>query len=162
MYNLRKIKTLFSSGGYEKNEFNNSAVYKDDLPSLWKTMNEHLTSMIAASKQRAGINYLNIPVGYIDLQWHTRSINEHTDDISPGEFFQLFVLSTFKAKEFIDSYVETEPHFHYYDERGKKKTTCLDSGKSVIFNPRKPHSVVYYGESYLVACRTVVRKKVEK
>jgi beta-galactosidase beta subunit len=48
----------------------------------------------------------------------------------------------------------------YFDSSGKKKTQELHVGEPLIFNPRKPHSLNYYGVEVKLIIFSVVKNKV--
>lgn len=159
--NVKKFKSFFTSGGFAYNDFANHSVGYDVLPDLWKHMDRFIpsgmTSQFLSTNHRS---HFEIAPGHVELQIHDRSIEEHTDSIKQSEYFQLVVVST-RMKGKPCGYT-TKPVMNFYDETGQKRKAVLMSGKSIVFNPRKPHSVIYYGEEYGVAIRTVRKIKNDK
>lgn len=156
--NARSIGSLFNNQHAELNNFNNGDFHWLEFPDLWKHMNKEIPDdfePIKTAKCRYGFD---IAPHCIDVQRHNRSIQPHTDGIDAPTFFQLVLvqLSGLKVK---DKFFEYEPVFHYYDETGKKKETTLKVGDSVLFNPRKTHSMIYYGATYTVGMRSVTKKR---
>lgn len=158
---IKQVKVLFESGkSLCINEFTNMEYPSSDFPLIWKEMDwliEYPFKAPAKGEKTIGTG-LGITPGYIDFQLHDVSIEAHTDDVISGIYFQLVVLSLDDCGG--SEYLEKRPTMSYFTPEGKKVTTKLDEGSSLVFNPRKLHSVVYYGYKYLVAIRSVVKCKM--
>ena len=157
---IQKVKDLFNSGELCSNEFTNAEHLGSDYPLIWKEMDELLDFGFVAAPHGYKSSRLGVGItpGYIDFQQHNVSIGEHTDDVDKKFHFQLTVvlLDECGGSKFYDRY----PLISYYGGDGIKHTTRLDLNTSIVFNPRKPHSVVYYGYKYTVAVRAVIKSVV--
>lgn len=153
---VSKVKSLFSpkiSRCY-KDEFSNEPMSREQFPKIWKLMDDKLDYRVVATNNSKGYD-VSVPKDMIDFQWHRSSIEEHTDDIAPKTYFQVALIDVVRK---VKSGYDTRPLFTFYDIDGKKQSSRLVPEDCVIFNPRRPHSMIYYGSEYVVALRTVVRK----
>jgi hypothetical protein len=155
--NTRAIGSLFSNQLAEINNFNNGYIHWSEFPDLWRHMDKTLPQNFESIKIGNNQYGINISPHCIDVQRHDRSIQPHTDRIDAPTIFQLVVVQLSHVKD--GKFFNCEPVFHYYDETGKKKQTALKVGDSVLFNPRKPHSMIYYGATYTVGMRSVTKKR---
>jgi hypothetical protein len=158
---IQKVKDLFNSGRLHTNEFTNVEYPSSDFPLIWEEMNMRLEYPFEAPKstdKKFLARSLSITPEYIDFQCHDTSIEEHTDDVMKGVYFQLMVMSLDDCTG--SKYHDKHPVFTYYAPDGKKCSTRLGYDCSIVFNPRKLHSVVYYGYKYTVAVRSVVKSIV--
>lgn len=103
-----------------------------------------------------------VPPGMFELQLHNASVRPHEDDIPRGLYFALCVCNseepardTLRNKEM----GETENEFAFYDSRGRKHIADLHPGTVCVFNPRRTHSVTFYGNRDTLALVTVQRKR---
>lgn len=145
----------FSSHALRKNEFVNS-VKKDACPEIASLIQSSPDSIFEEDHSHKGGSYdSSIGIKNVEIQWHQASVEEHTDDVE----LALFKLVVLGLKRAADSQFDIRPVFSYYDYRGKKHSERLNSGDVVIFNPRKKHSMVYYGAEYIVAMVDVYRKR---
>jgi hypothetical protein len=154
--NERKISSLFYNKIAETNEFNNGNFHWLEFPDLWKHMNKTLPAELETVKVGPSRYGIDISPHCIDIQRHDRSIAPHDDSITEPQYFQMVVVKLTPQKGNI---YEVRPVFHYYDENGKKKEKKLNVGDSVVFNPRKTHSMIYYGHVYTVGIRAVSKKR---
>ena len=156
---VSKIAAFFkkdSSPQFYKNEFTNSSLKLSDYPLIAKAMDAALPYGIIP-EDRDGKWMVSITPGEFEVQWHQTSVGEHTDDVGPGWFFQFIVL---RATKEVESCYDTCAQFTGYNHFGKKETTRLiREGDSVVFAPNRKHSLVYYGESVLLALRSVRKDK---
>jgi len=93
----------------------------------------------------------SIENGMIDVQQHNVSVDEHTDDVEPNAPFIMVVLSLDDLRPYPNSKFDTRPVFSYYDEMGKKNSVRLHEGDIITFKAHRPHSMIYYGDTYTVA-----------
>lgn len=146
----------FTSHELQKNEFANP-VKKDACPEIASLMQSSVPDSIFEEDHslKGGSYDSSIGSKIVELQWHQASVEEHTDDVE----LALFKLVVLGLKRAVDTQFDIRPVFSYYDYRGKKHSERLNAGDVVIFNPRKKHSMVYYGAEYLVAMVDVYRKR---
>ena len=97
-----------------------------------------------------------------DLQRHTASVDEHTDDVSKGRYFGLYVLKANGAgvSSRRSKYFDTRTELRYIDQFKSKQRTRLDQGTLLVFNPRMKHELIHFGDLTLFALFDV--KKVKK
>lgn len=103
-----------------------------------------------------------VPPGMFELQRHNASVRPHEDDVPRGLYLALCVCKseeperdTLRAKEMGDS----ENEFAFYDSAGKKRIRELSPGAVCVFNPRRTHSITFYGNRDTLALVTVRRKR---
>jgi hypothetical protein len=154
---IEPIKSLFTKGKMSKDCFENYPVKATDYPNLVKAMD----AALLLNQTTAPLQPITSPPsgsevgkGMIEFQWHRASIDEHTDDVEEGVFFQMYVVDLFYK---IDTLSDKRPHFSCYNSYKEKMTSRLEKYSSVIFMPRYEHSMVYYGAEYLVAIRSVCK-----
>ncbi len=97
-----------------------------------------------------------------DLQRHTTSVDEHTDDVSKGRYFGLYVVQNKKATPATRRFgiFDTRTELRYTNQFGEKKRVRLRQGELLVFNPRMKHELIYFGERTTFALFDV--KKVKK
>ncbi len=83
-----------------------------------------------------------IPPESFELQTHTISVHEHTDSVRDFEF-GIYVL---KCLPVVRTAYESRTQFTFYRER-HKSIRFLNEGDCITFNPRKPHSMTYFGDA---------------
>jgi hypothetical protein len=83
-----------------------------------------------------------IPGGFFEIQWHDHSVEEHSDDVVAPAFFCVIPFAVNKVSK---SKFTQSPKLTYFGGDGKKKSTRMDESELIIFNPRKKHSLDYYG-----------------
>lgn len=103
-----------------------------------------------------------VPPGMFELQRHNASVRPHEDDVPRGLYFALCVCNseeperdTLRNKEMGDA----ENDFAFYDPRGRKHIADLRPGFVCVFNPRRTHSITFYGNRDTLALVTVRRKR---
>lgn len=102
-------------------------------------------------------NSSEMPPGKFELQLHDHSVQEHTDDITSGVYFGIKVL---EIKKVSDSYYTSLPLFSYRGAAGEKMSVMFaEDDNIIVFNPRKPHKLDYYGKSVKLALFSVVKAK---
>lgn len=106
--------------------------------------------------------FVVVPPGMFELQRHNASVRPHEDDVPRGLYFALCVCNseeperdTLRAKEMGDS----ENEFAFYGSAGKKRICELKPGTVCVFNPRRTHSITFYGNRDTLALVTVRRKR---
>lgn len=102
---------------------------------------------------------MSIGVGKIQIQRHNTSIESHTDDVYKNTYFALAVIKT--AYTTHTSY-DDRLLFEYYDPQGKKQARRLNEEDVVVFNPRKPHKLTYFGRSDYLLLADVKKKRNKK
>jgi hypothetical protein len=83
-----------------------------------------------------------IPGGFFEIQWHDHSVEEHSDDVVVPTFFCVI---PFEVNKVSKSKFTQSPRLTYFDGDGKKRQTRINESELIIFNPRKKHSLDYYG-----------------
>jgi hypothetical protein len=83
-----------------------------------------------------------IPGGFFEIQLHDHSVEEHSDDVVAPAFFCVIPFAVNKVSK---SKFTQSPKLTYFGGDGKKKSTRMDESELIIFNPRKKHSLDYYG-----------------
>jgi hypothetical protein len=83
-----------------------------------------------------------IPGGFFEIQWHDHSVEEHSDDVVAPTFFCVIPFAVNRVSK--SKFTQT-PKLTYFGGDGKKKQTRMDESELIIFNPRKNHSLDYYG-----------------
>lgn len=153
---IQKVKDLFNSNVLHTNEFANAEQPCSEFPLIWGEMNILLEYpfVVPDVNKKLTLLGLGISSGHIDFQCHDVSVEEHTDDVIKGIYFQLMVVSLDDCTG--NKIYDKRPEIVYFGADGKKHKTKLDVDTSIVFNPRKPHSVIYYGYKYTVAVRSVV------
>ena len=103
-----------------------------------------------------------VPPGMFELQRHNASVRPHEDDVPLGLYFALCACNseeperdTLRQKEIGDTYNV----FEFFNPSGRKCTATLYPGTVYIFNPRRTHSVTFYGNRDTLALVTVRRKR---
>lgn len=105
------------------------------------------------SSRSAGVNS-----GFFELQRHATSVPEHVDDLERGVYFGLFVLKCSRPARSRRGY-DTENELRYYDAFGTKTRSALLPGHLLVFNPRREHELIYYGEKATFALFCVEKLK---
>lgn len=97
-----------------------------------------------------------ITAGQFELQTHERSVNPHTDLVPKGEYFGLYPVG---GKVLVkDSTYEYSTELTFYEDQ-RKETKKLVTGELIIFNPRKLHSLTYYGEATTFMLFSIYKRK---
>lgn len=141
------------------NEFMNTAREISSVPGLLEMIDEHLEGVYTTVLNRK-TQGIGVPSGQFELQKHDISVEPHTDDVDVGLHFGMYVVDTELSSRGGTGFTKS-PSFSYFDPIDNcKKEKILNPGSLVVFNPRKKHSVVYYGYSYTVMLFMV--KKITK
>jgi len=159
----RFAKTRFKKD-WETNTFGNNDLKFDD-PAL-KGFIEQISENVAEKnlvlndgnfKQNNRGTVIEVGKNVVEFQKHQLSVQEHTDDVTSGNFFGCVVVDLHQKVE--STFVSGFPLFNYYDETGKKRSFEMGVGDMIIFNPKKKHSVVWFGMDYTVALFDVRKMK---
>lgn len=150
---MKKISRL----PHDKNDFMTPAYPFDDYPIVRQELVHQLSEL--------GFELLNdnnrrfhgpiVCANTFELQTHNRSVPEHTDDVGRGLYFAIFPV---KHKNIVKCQEQTMTEFNFYLDSGKKCVGLKDV-EVVVFNPRKPHSLIYYGDETTFMLFTVKRIK---
>lgn len=153
----RILKTKFGD-----NEFNNIGSPFMDYPNLSKyfdvVLKENGLRLVCTRLDKDH----SIPVGFFELQRHTASVEEHTDILSKGKYFALFVCKNQRVPYYRQSrryFYESTNLLRYYDEHGKKQSTRLLEHTLITFNPNKQHEFIFYGDYSTLMLFTVEKDK---
>lgn len=142
---------------FDDDRFNNVPFSFSQFPLFEKELNELLSaehgfSLEKPSNKRYRSWDSSIGLNVFDLQRHTASIDEHTDDVSPKRYFGMYIVKTAQGiHSRRNYYFDTRTEFRYFNENGVKKRTRLNNGDLLIFNPRRSHELVFFGEYTLFA-----------
>lgn len=153
----KQINALFKSGRAEKNAFDHPDIALCEISGLQSEMDSMLINEEGFKfKQVRDFMYLDgAPKrGYVSIQRHSVSVEEHTDDVSTGVYFQCYVVS---LRTVTETRYDNRPEFRYYDAQGRSNRTRIDEGYSIIFNPRRKHSLIFHGDECTLAIRSVER-----
>lgn len=136
--------------------------FKDKLSKLLEVEGCHLEQL--PKKGTKAYRDWDSSIGFnaFDLQRHTASVGEHTDDISVGRYFGLYVVQNKKAipPTRRSGMFDTRSELRYTNQFGEKKRVRLRQGELLVFNPRMKHELIYFGERTTIALFDV--KKVKK
>ena len=103
----------------------------------------------------------SIGFGSFDLQRHTASVDEHTDDVKAGCYFGLFVLKRnvefWKGRQWYDCRSE----LRFVSPTGTKDRHRLNLYDLVLFNPRRNHELIFYGDHVTLALFDVRKLKAK-
>jgi len=135
---------VWSSLEFEEDSFNSFDYDFDLLPNIKEYVKESLKEqgyrLRNKNQNRLG---LSVPAGKFNIQKHNSSVEEHIDDAC---LFGILVL------EMVYTTIPTlannvcAPALHYYIGRSKMAER-LKVGDVVVFNPKRPHSLIHYGNS---------------
>lgn len=135
---------VWSSLEFEEDSFNSFDYDFNLLPNIKEYIEECLNEQGYRLRKRNQIRQgLSVPAGKFNIQKHNSSVEEHIDDAC---LFGILVL------EMVYTTIPTlannvcDPALHYYIGR-TKKAERLKTGDVVVFNPKRPHSLIHYGNS---------------
>ena len=137
---------------HEENEFLSTAYDQDKYPVFFDAVQQGLDHL-GFSLNGGKLYGSGVLPGKFELQTHTVSVREHTDDVVAPWYFGLVVLNT-TTRGVRYSY-DPIASFTGYGMRGKY-TREMVFGRLMVFNPRKPHSLTFYGEVPTIALFSVV------
>jgi len=142
---------------HEKNEFTSVSYSFSEYPEVKQAVSE----MVAEAGFR--LPCLRDPRSFaiqkhrFELQTHSRSVEEHTDDVSSGVYFGLMPVKR-RLKVRTSRPYETCTVFNFKLGRGRLQRR-LEVGDMTVFNPRAPHSLIYYGEETTLMLFCLVRAR---
>lgn len=96
-----------------------------------------------------------IPPGQFTIQSHQISVESHTDDVLAPKFFAIVPI---QINPIVDQLYNSSSQFLFFKNR-KKERTWIREFDVIIFNPRKPHQWIYYGEQVIYALFTVIKQR---
>mgnify|MGYP001132720119 CR=1 FL=1 len=104
-------------------------------------------------------NGTQIKAGHFELQRHNASVESHVDDVPYPVNFVLAVIQSDDPTHKALSRYDDRNVFTYYHGRAKQSKR-LEPGDFVVFNPRKPHGITFYGrrDTLLLASVEPIRK----
>lgn len=154
---------------FEDDRFDNMPVSFNEFPIFKEHVNELLEWEGFGLEQppRKGTKaYRNwdTSIGFnaFDLQRHTASVDEHIDDVESPRYFGLFVVDTKPvAKSRRARYYDNRSEFRYFNQTGGKERKRLAEGDLVIFNPRRKHELIYFGDLVTLALFDVKKLKTK-
>jgi hypothetical protein len=152
---LRAELDVINEFGVHVGEFNNAPISFDHCPEFQNSIECELAASGYKLLER-GSGGMEIPPGFFELQLHDHSVSEHTDDITQGVYFGIKVL---EIKKVSDSVFTSLPVFTYHGTDKKTSAMFAEDDSIVVFNPRKPHKLDYYGKSVKLALFSVVKAK---
>lgn len=159
--NILKLEVEVDSFNNTPHSFRGFPILKVQLEEL---LLEHSLQLSNKPDSRNS-NYYQANVigqGAFELQCHTVSVNEHTDDIIRSRFFGLYVIATETPDNMTDRrrrYFDNRTELRYFTPGGTKVKKRLDVGDLMVFNPRRNHELVFYGDHTTYMIFDVVRKK---
>lgn len=150
---------------FEEDRFDNMPYDLDDFPHFKAHLIELLEvegCVLYEPKTKKEKQYdSSIGFNLFDIQRHTASVGEHTDDVKAGCYFGLFVLKRntelCKGRRWYDCRSE----LRYYSHEGKKKKDRLNSFDLLIFNPRRNHELIFYGDHVTLVLFDVQKLKTK-
>lgn len=151
---------------FENNNFNNRPFYFSDFPNFQSYLNSLLESEDLQLPSLEHDVHANSAIGRgkFDLQRHTASVAEHRDDVPPGIFYGLYVLNA-RDMPYMNQfhrrlkYFDTRNEFWYYDLDGKKQKERIKPGELYVFNPRRDHQLIFYGDYSTLVLFDVIKSK---
>lgn len=160
---LREIAGL----SFEDDRFDNMPTSFNQFPLFKEHVNELLEVAGFGLEQppRKGTKAYrkwDTSIGFnaFDLQRHTASVDGHTDDVTLGRYFGLFVIDAKpQAASRRSRYFDNRSEFRYFNQSGSKERKRLDEGDLVIFNPRRSHELIYFGDLTTLALFDVKKLK---
>jgi len=135
---------VWSSLEFEEDSFNSLDYDFNLLPNIKGYIEECLNEQGYRLRKRNKIRQgLSVPAGKFNIQKHNSSVEEHIDDAC---LFGILVLETVYTTIPTLANNVCAPALHYYIGR-TKKAERLKTGDVVVFNPKRPHSLIHYGNS---------------
>ena len=137
---------VWSNLEFEEDSFNSFDYDFDLLPNIKEYIKESLKEQgyrLRNKNQNQNRVSPSVPAGKFNIQKHNSSVEEHVDDACLFGIFVLeIVYTTIPTLAGYDRY----PALHYYIGRSKM-VERLRIGNVVVFNPKRPHSLIHYGNS---------------
>lgn len=143
---------------HNRNEFMNPGVPIDRYPLVKSDIEAQLSDAGFELISESGNSFpVNVEPGEFELQSHERSVEEHIDGIDRRFFFAIYPVGTKIRIKRYDPFVSDTELSGFLD--GKRFSKPLRIGEVIIFNPRKPHALIYYGELTTFMLVTVQKRK---
>ena len=141
---------------FEVDCFTNSPFDFDEVPLFRR----HLEQMIQARsvqllQKSPGFMDSAFGVNRFELQRHTASVDEHTDDVARGIYFGVYAVGNVGEAGPYRRRYDTRVELRYYDHCGRKHKTRIGVRDCAVFNPRRPHELVFYGDFTTLALFSV-------
>ena len=136
---------VWSSLEFEEDSFNSFDYDFNLLPNIKDYIEECLNEQgYRLRKRNQNRVSASVPAGKFNIQKHNSSVEEHVDDDAClfGIFVLEIVYTTIPTLAGYDRY----PALHYYIGRSKM-VERLKIGNVVVFNPKRPHSLIHYGNT---------------
>ena len=135
---------VWSSLEFEEDSFNSFNFDFNLLPNIRDYIKECLNEQGYRLRNKNPTRHdVSIPAGKFNIQKHNSSVEEHIDDACLFGIFVLeIVYTTIPTLAGYDRY----PALNYYIGRSKM-VERLKIGNVVVFNPKRPHSLIHYGNS---------------
>ena len=135
---------VWSSLEFEEDSFISFDYDFNLLPNIKDYIEECLNEQGYRLRKRNQIRQaLSVPAGKFNIQKHNSSVQEHVDDAC---LFGIFVLEMVYTTIPTLADIVCYPALHYYIGRSKMAKR-LKIGDVVVFNPKRPHSFIHYGNS---------------
>jgi len=128
----------------DEDEFMNEPVSFDCFPAFTAELDEWLAARGYLRTHEEVRVCSQILAGHFELHRHNASVETHTDDVLAPVHFILAVIRSDAPAYRSDSRFDNRNEFSYYHGR-KKESKRLEPGDFVIFNPRRPHGLIFYG-----------------
>lgn len=150
---IKSLKRLFSKKNekpFRKNCFMNREPSFCEYPNILKLLDDNLPSNFVS--EIAG-KPSTIKSNHFSCQWHQASVESHSDDLYTHEYIQILIVDSMLKVDYHG--YDTRPVFNYVKPEGAKISVHVNQYDVFIFDASKPHSVIFYGEEYLVVMRSV-------
>lgn len=138
----------------------NQAALKDVFSRNWT----HLRLVGDTNQPLKFKKYVGQYLDSWEVQFHTASVEAHVDDMVSG-FIGLVVtklVNTRYSKTRVAGRYDTRPLFRFYCSRGIKREKRLEEKMAIVFNPRKPHELLWSGQSPQLVMISLVKKPAKK
>ena len=135
---------VWSSLEFEEDSFDSFNYDLNLLPNIQDYIKESLNDQGYRLRNKDQIRRgVSVPAGKFVIQKHNSSVEEHVDDAC---LFGIMVLETVYTTIPTLANYACDPVLHYYIGRSKKAER-LKTGDVVVFNPKRPHSLIHYGNT---------------
>lgn len=124
-------------------------------PNMERLIVDSASSMGFSLPDRRAVGHPVRPRTF-ELQTHQRSVARHKDDVDTGVFFGLMPV---RSRCVIESKLfESRTLFSFRLGRQAVEKR-MEPGRLIVFNPRTPHSLTYFGEETTFMLFTLVRSR---
>lgn len=140
---------------HDKNDFVSAPYPLGAYPEVERSIVEQAA---AVGFELPGVGARDLPVRarHFELQTHSRSVEEHTDDVGRGRVW--FGLLPVRSRQVVGGPYSTDTWLHFRLGRQRLRRR-MQVGSLIVFNPLAPHSLVYYGEETTFALLALVRAR---